>query len=64
MSEKELRMADSVTDTTESDVTHVRIDDLDTVEGFLEGFSFHRARAGLGVSSSGLSIIDMPPNTT
>jgi mannose-6-phosphate isomerase-like protein (cupin superfamily) len=59
-------MADSVTDTTDSDVTHMRIDDLDTVEGFLEGlgFSFHRARAGLGVSSFGLSIIDMPPNST
>ena len=40
------------------------IDDLDAVEGFIEGFTFHRARTGLGVSSFGLSIIDMPPNTT
>jgi hypothetical protein len=47
-----------------SDVTHVRIDELDPVEGFIEGFKFHRAREGLGVSSFGVSIIDMPPNTT
>ena len=47
-------------------VTHMRIDDLGPVEGFLagKGFSFRRAREGLGVSSFGLSIIDMPPNTT
>jgi hypothetical protein len=47
-----------------SDVTHMRIDDLDAIEGFFEGFSFHRARAELGVSSFGLAIIDMPPNAT
>jgi len=43
-------------------VTHKRIDELDVVEEFLEGkgFRFRRARAGLGVSSFGLSIIDMP----
>ena len=48
------------------EVTHKRIDELDVVEGFLEGkgFKFHRARSGLGVSSFGLSIIDMPPNST
>jgi hypothetical protein len=47
-----------------SDVTHKRIDELDVVEGFIEGFEFHRARAELGVSSFGLSIIDMPPDST
>jgi hypothetical protein len=47
-----------------SDVTHMRIEDLDAIEGFFEGFRFHRARAGLGVSSFGLSILDRPPNTT
>jgi hypothetical protein len=47
-----------------SDVTHVRIDELDAIEGFFEGFKFHRARAGLDVSSFGLSIVDMPPDTT
>ena len=47
-------------------MTHKRIDDIDVVEGFLEGrgFRFHRARAGVGVSSFGLSIIDMPPDST
>src|SRR6266540_7025911 len=47
-----------------SEVTHKRIDELDVVEGFIEGFKFHRARAELGVSSFGLSIIDMPPDST
>jgi hypothetical protein len=49
-----------------ADVTHMRIDELDRVEGFLEGkgFKFHRARAELGVTSFGMSIIDMPPETT
>src|SRR3954454_8573499 len=47
-----------------SDLTHKRIDDLDLVEGFVEGFQFHRARAELRVSSFGLSIIDMPPDST
>jgi hypothetical protein len=47
-----------------AEVTHTRIDDLDVVAGFVEGFEFRRARTGLGVSSFGLSIIDMPPETT
>ncbi len=47
-----------------SDVTHRRIDEIDLVEGFVEGFRFRRARAELGVGSFGLSIIDMPPNST
>jgi hypothetical protein len=47
-------------------VTHKRIDDLGVVEEFLEGkgFRFRRARTELGVSSFGLSIIDLPPDTT
>src|SRR5215216_3316320 len=47
-----------------SEMTHRRIDELDVVEGFIEGFKFHRARTELGVSSFGLSIIDMPPGST
>jgi hypothetical protein len=31
-----------------SEVTHKRIDELDVVEGFIEGFTFHRARAEPG----------------
>jgi hypothetical protein len=46
------------------DVTHMRIDQLDAVEGFLDGFTFRRAGAELGVTPFGMSIIDMPPETT
>lgn len=47
-------------------MTHKRIGDIDVVEEFLEGrgFSFRRARTELGVRSFGLSIVDMPPNST
>jgi mannose-6-phosphate isomerase-like protein (cupin superfamily) len=44
-----------------ADVTHSRIDDLDAIEGVLEGIKFHRAAAGLGVTSFGISISDMEP---
>ena len=47
-----------------ADVTHLRIDEVDAVEGFIEGFAFRGARAALGVTPFGLSIVDMPPNTT
>jgi mannose-6-phosphate isomerase-like protein (cupin superfamily) len=43
------------------DVTHTRIEDLDAIEGFFEGIRFHKAAAGLGVSSFGISIIDLAP---
>jgi mannose-6-phosphate isomerase-like protein (cupin superfamily) len=42
-------------------VTHLRIDELDAIEGFFEGIKFHKAAAGLGVSSFGISIIDLAP---
>ena len=47
-----------------TDVAHMRIDELDAIEGFFEGFKFHRARAELGVTSFGMAIIDMPPEAT
>lgn len=47
-----------------ADVTHARIDDLDPVPEFLKGFTFRRAGAQLGVTPFGLSIIDMPPDTS
>jgi mannose-6-phosphate isomerase-like protein (cupin superfamily) len=47
-----------------ADVTHAGIDELDTIQGFLEGFTFRRAGAELGVTPFGMSIIDMPPETT
>lgn len=42
----------------------MRIDELDAIEGFLEGFTFRRAGAELGVTPFGMSIIDMPPEAT
>ncbi len=47
-----------------ADVTHAGIDELDPIEGFLEGFAFRRVGAALGVTPFGMSIIDMPPETT
>jgi mannose-6-phosphate isomerase-like protein (cupin superfamily) len=44
-----------------SDVTHVEISEIDAIDGFFEGIKFHRAAAGLGVSSFGISIIDLAP---
>lgn len=44
-----------------ADVTHTRIEDLDAIQGFFEGIKFHKAGAGLGVSSFGISIIDLAP---
>jgi mannose-6-phosphate isomerase-like protein (cupin superfamily) len=47
-----------------ADVTHKGIDELDAIQGFLEGFTFRRAGTQLGVTPFGMSIIDMPPETT
>jgi hypothetical protein len=45
-----------------AEVTHVRIDELDAIEGVLEGIKFHKAAAGLGVSAFGMSISDLAPD--
>ena len=42
-----------------ADYTVARIDDIEAVVGG----AFKRARAALGVSSFGMQILDMPPNT-
>ena len=42
-----------------ADVTHTKIDEMDAIDGFFEGIKFHKAAAGLDVSSIGISIIDM-----
>jgi len=44
-----------------ADVTHTKIEDIDAIDGFFEGIKFHKAAAGLDVSSFGLSIIDLAP---
>lgn len=44
-----------------SDLTHVRIDEIAAIDGFFEGIKFHKAAAGLNVTSLGMSIIDLSP---
>jgi mannose-6-phosphate isomerase-like protein (cupin superfamily) len=50
-----------ITIRTMSEVTHVSIEDIEAIEGFFEGIRFHKAAAGLGVSSFGISVIEMAP---
>jgi hypothetical protein len=45
-----------------SDTICVRLDETEKIEGVLEGITMHRVRSALGVSSFGLSIVDMGPN--
>jgi hypothetical protein len=42
-----------------ADVTHARVGEMESISGFLEGITFHKAAAGLGVTSFGVSIIEM-----
>ena len=42
-----------------ADITHTKIDDIDSISGFFEGITFYKAAAGLGVSSFGVSIVDL-----
>jgi hypothetical protein len=42
-----------------ADVNHTKIDEIDAIDGSFEGIKFHKAAAGLGVSSFGVSIIDL-----
>lgn len=44
-----------------ADVAHTRIEDIDSIDGFFEGITFYKAAAGLGVSSFGISIVDLAP---
>lgn len=42
-------------------VTHTKIDEMDAIDGRLPGIKFHKAAAGLEISSFGMSIIDLAP---
>lgn len=44
-----------------SDISHTKIEEIDAIDGSFEGIKFHKAAAGLGVSSFGISIIDLAP---
>jgi len=43
------------------EVTHAEIAQIDAIDGFFEGITFHRAAADLGVRAFGLSIIELAP---
>jgi mannose-6-phosphate isomerase-like protein (cupin superfamily) len=44
-----------------ADVTHVKIEEVDAIEGFFERLSMRRVAAELGVSSFGISIEEFAP---
>ncbi|HET9154805.1 MAG TPA: hypothetical protein VFN85_11895 [Solirubrobacterales bacterium] len=44
-----------------ADVTEITVGEIDSISGVLEGITFHKAAAALGVSSFGLSISDIEP---
>jgi mannose-6-phosphate isomerase-like protein (cupin superfamily) len=45
-----------------TDIKHVRIDEIDAIEGFFERLSMRRVAAELGVSSFGISIEEFEPD--
>lgn len=47
-----------------ADLTHKRIDELDTISGILKGISLRRVGGDLGVSAFGISISEMEPGAT
>jgi mannose-6-phosphate isomerase-like protein (cupin superfamily) len=47
-----------------ADVTHAKIDEINALEGFLEGIKMHQVAAGLGISAFGISIVEMEPGAT
>lgn len=46
-----------------ADITHTRIDQIDSLNG-IAGITLHRAANSLGVSSFGISIIDLAPGAS
>jgi mannose-6-phosphate isomerase-like protein (cupin superfamily) len=42
-----------------ADVYHAKIDEIEAIEGILNGIKMHRVAAGLGVSAFGISIVDL-----
>jgi mannose-6-phosphate isomerase-like protein (cupin superfamily) len=44
-----------------ADITHTKIEEIDAIEGVLDGIKMHRVAAGLGVSAFGISIVDLDP---
>ena len=44
-----------------ADLTHVKIEEIDAIEGFFERVSMRRAAAALGVTAFGISIEELGP---
>jgi mannose-6-phosphate isomerase-like protein (cupin superfamily) len=44
-----------------SDVTAIEVGKIEAISGVLEGITFHKAAAALGVTSFGVSISDLKP---
>jgi mannose-6-phosphate isomerase-like protein (cupin superfamily) len=44
-----------------SDVTPITIGEIEAISGVLEGITFHKAAGALGVTSFGISIVDLEP---
>jgi hypothetical protein len=45
-----------------ADLTHVKIDEIDAIEGFFDRLSMRRAATALGVSSFGISVEEFGPD--
>jgi hypothetical protein len=45
-------------------MTHMKVDEIDGISGVLEGITMHRVADGLGVSSFGISIVDLASGAT
>lgn len=43
------------------DVTQITVGEIEAISGVLEGITFHKAAAALGVTALGLSIVDLEP---
>ena len=44
-----------------ADVNHAQIEEIDAIEGVLDGIRMHRVAAALGISAFGISIVDLEP---
>jgi len=46
------------------DVAHTRIEEINALEGFLEGIKMHQVAAELGITAFGISIVEMKLGAT
>lgn len=44
-----------------SELTAIRVGEIEAISGVLDGITFHKAAGALGVSSFGISIVDLEP---